>query len=1411
MSFGGEGILTDLSRDGPTQPHLYIPQALAFLNGFIFLVYYHHMEYWNRPHLVWLLLLYWILLIGGQVITLINLDYQGATGLEVLRFDISVLLLVIYLFYIILEIYIIKIKILGCGHVKDEIPRNLRKKNFLYLHKYTSLISRVTFQWLHWLLALGYKRPIEMDDLGALPEEDGDKHQYRLFLRAYENEKIRAAKKNVTPSLWRTQWHAYGTPIMLGGVLEFLSSVFTFIGPVAVGGVVAYATRVYYSTDEDEQSVDDGKRYVTVNEFISNGFVLVVIMFVSLILKSITLQYSMFIMTLEGMHVRTSLQNHVYEKSMRLSSWTMTGGDMTMGLITNHMSVDAVSVYWFYMLSHLLWGIPFQVLSDDRLKKSNELLQGMKLLKLYGWEKMFCVAIESVRKREVRKMMKFAVFQVATNFMTQATPMIVTLVSFAVYSLVSPVPLTPELAFSSLALFQQLIIPLFLLPLTINFTVNALVSVGRLQKFFVATEIEENDDGRPVLCSAEQQFLEEGSDDDDLLDIAQIKNIRGYKNASAYERVSLISPDDSDDDEKPGNSISNGGGYGAIGQTKLSWERKPHNVLPDNVAVMMKDGSYSWDVDHPICAINDVNLAIPAGKLTMIVGSVGSGKSSLLSAMLGEMTTVSGTVQFQKNIRVSYAAQKAWLQNATLKDNILFGAPFDVTRYNSVLDACALRPDIDILPGGDQTEIGEKGINLSGGQKQRISVARCIYSNTDLIILDDPLAALDVHVGRQLMLEGILGIVTKEKRTVILVSHQLQYLQYANKIVVMDGGKLYRQGNLDEIATEDPELYGHWKETIVLQTESEQESEAEEEITELERKQLMKQVSMISDDGTKLEKAGTTLIEEEERERGSVSWRVYLAYSKAITLPVEDFADDLDYWIGGYGGLAFVYILLTVAANSTHILSSVIAAKRIHISLLNNIVFAPMRFFDITPVGRILNRFSNDTQIIDQKIWQNINGVITTVFQVFAALIVNALVTPIFLAFVVPMLVVYYFIQSYFISTSRELQRLDSITKSPVFAHFSETLGGLSTVRGYRDERRFRRRLVDRIDRNNIAFLFLVTVNRWLAIRLDLVGGLIVVVSGIGTLIATSLGSISPSLVGLALSYALQTSGYLNWLIRQVADCEMQMNAVERVEHYTHISNETYKGTLEPPLEWPDNGDVKLHNVSARYAVDLEPVLHDITVHFKSGEKIGVCGRTGSGKSSLTLALFRVIDTFKGTITIDGIDISQVPLLTLRNRIAIIPQDPVLFSGTIRFNLDPLEQIADEKLWEALEIAQLKLIVLDLDDQLDAEVSEGGENFSVGQRQLFCLARAFLRNARILIMDEATASIDMKTDSILQNVVATSFTNITVITIAHRVATIMDSDTILVLSDGKIVEYDTPANLMKIEGSLFASLVKGKK
>ncbi|XP_070573723.1 ATP-binding cassette sub-family C member 9-like [Ptychodera flava] len=703
-----------------------------------------------------------------------------------------------------------------------------------------------------------------------------------------------------------------------------------------------------------------------------------------------------------------------------------------------------------------------------------------KLLKLYGWEERFCSAIETVRASEVGHMFKNGMFNVATLFLVQSTPLIVTLISFSLYSVVEKAPLTPEIAFSALALFNQMTI-------VIGFTVNAIVSVKRLETFFAAAEIENRDDGRPPFVHGTRKDYMGDMDEALLRDMEKMTN-----SEKVSQHIHLNDKDIPDVEVKDTTKLLGAamqqsyGSYGTIEEETMLHD--PVQSLPQEVAMKITNGNFAWDVDSMAPIVSDLDLEIPTGKLTMVVGLVGSGKSSLLSAILGEMTTLSGSVLFNKDHNtVSYGAQKAWLQNASLMDNILFGEPYDQKRYKAVIKGCALQPDIDILPAGDKTEIGEKGINLSGGQKQRVSVARAIYSSADIVILDDPLSALDVQVGRQLFNEGIMELLIDKKRTTLLVTHQLQYLQYADQVLVMDSGKISLHGNLQEIAAENPELYEQWQEKIQLISDAE-ESESEDDTVKMERIMLKQRISVHDlEDKKAPDKEGGKLIQTEERERGSVSWRMYWAYAKSIRVPSviaiitmatlymtaitaanfwlsvwseaganytnetsEEITADLTYYVGGYAGLAGAGIVLTLISGTVNVVFFLLAAKRIHTALLRNIVHAPVRFFDTTPVGRILNRFSNDTQVIDQRLWQTFIYLIKSTLQVVAAVVVNTIVVPIFIVIIIPIGIGYYFLQKFFITTSRELQRLDSISKSPIFAHFSESLGGLSTIRAYR-------------------------------------------------------------------------------------------------------------------------------------------------------------------------------------------------------------------------------------------------------------------------------------------------------------------------------------------------------------------------
>ncbi|XP_070536868.1 ATP-binding cassette sub-family C member 9-like [Ptychodera flava] len=1467
----GEGVLTDVTRNSVTAPHLYVPDSIAFVTVIMVLVLYHHLECWNKPHLAWFLLLYWILAVTGEIFRLVSLSREIGFDLNILRFVLLILTSAFYAVCALVEINLLRTKVFRCCYQPKPYPRDLKKKSMYFYYKYTNFLSQTSQVCINWLFALGYKQPLEIQDLGCPPEEFEAQYQYKLFNNAYEKQKLHALRKGQTASLWKTYGSVYGRDITIGVVWVMVSAIFVLIPTISVGSVVAYASDWYY--DKLKQYDTD---MVSVTEYFSNGFVLVGVIFVSSVLKIFALGYGMNVAVTTAVKVKTALQTHTYEKALHLSSWALSSGDTTAGKITNHMSVDAIALQNFLVFCPQIGAIPFRIViiliflyleigfaaligasifiivsplqygitkmmakvqgrvlkvADKRLKRSNEVLMGIKLLKLYGWEEKFCSAIEVLRNLEVKQMMKRGGYTILTTFVATSTPILLTFISFAVYSLTSPVPLTPEVAFGSLALFNLLVWPMSVLPTYISNCVNAAVSTQRLRMFFAAAELAESHDGRKPLGKG---FGKPDENDEDSVDEDEI-----FDHDSVDERTTFgIKRRGS---EKADNHKS----YGSLESNSFFNETDFGITLPDHIAVQIKNGSFAWGNETLMPVLSNINADIPKGKVTMVVGLVGSGKSSLLSAILGEMNALSGTVKFNRHYNVvSYVAQKPWLQNAPFKENILFGNEMNSKRYRKVIEVCQLQADIDILPAGDMTEIGEKGINLSGGQKQRVSVARALYSNSSVIILDDPLSALDVHVGSHLMERGIMNFAMNEGRTVILVTHQVQYLQYADKVILLEGGKILLQGNPDEIAVSDPVLFANLKEKIQLsEVESEIESDPDKHTDKVASK-LNRQLSNRDGDAAKM-KPGGRLIEKEERKKGSVSWKIYLTYAKAVKFPLvsvivlfflaqgaaqiltnfwlarwsesgeeignkteEELKEELDYYLGGYGILSMIYVLLACSATTCHILFTLFAAKRLHLGLLRNIIRAPMRFFDTTPVGRILNRLSNDTQIIDQRLNLIILELMTTTVQCLAVLVVNTASTPVFMAAVLPVIVVYLIYMKYYLTTSRELKRLDSVSVSPVFSHLSETLTGVTTIRAYRDDVRFRQRLAHRMDTNVLTQLYLLFSTRWLGIRLDFLGCLIILASGLSTMLSCVLGDLQPSLVGLSLTYALTVPGLMSGLVRSIGDCEIQMNAVERVDYYTHIETEEYQGLYQPPFDWPTEGNIEFKSVSVRYSNELDPVLYDVNIELQQGQKIGICGRTGSGKSSLSLSLFRMIDIFKGSIMIDGVNIATVPLLTLRSRLTVIPQDPVLFSGTIRFNLDPDGIYNDEELWHALEISQMKQTVLELNNQLDADVSEEGDNFSVGQRQLFCLARAFLRKARILVMDEATASIDIKTEAILRDVIKTVFTDVTVLTIAHRITSIMDCDMILVLSDGRVVEYDTPKNLLDRPDSVFADLVQ---
>uniref|UniRef100_A0A7N8WZM8 ATP-binding cassette, sub-family C (CFTR/MRP), member 9 n=1 Tax=Mastacembelus armatus TaxID=205130 RepID=A0A7N8WZM8_9TELE len=1381
-----EGIVSNQNMD---HLHLYMPAFMGFIAATTSVVYYHNIETSNFPKLLLVLFIYWVLAFITKSIKLWKYAEYNV-GPQYLRFCITALLVILYALLMAVEMNVIRVRkyVFFTNPPKVKPPEDLQDLGVRFLQPFVNLLSKATYWWMNPLIIGAHKRPIELKKIGKLPIAMRALTNYLRLKDAYEDQRVKDPCR--PPSIWRSMYRAFGRPILLSSTFRYLADLLGFAGPLCILGIVKHLKDVYF-----------GVHFMSSSMLLQNTSVLAVLLFLALVLQRTFLQASYYVTIETGINLRGALLAMIYNKILRLSTSNMSMGEMTLGQINNLVAIETNQLMWFLFLCPNLWAMPVQIVmgvillyyflgfsalvgasvivllapiqylvatkladtqkstleySTDRLKKTTEILKGIKLLKLYAWENIFCDSVEETRGKELTSLKTFALYTSISIFMNTAIPIAAVLVTFVMHHLIDKTDPSPSEAFAALALFHILVTPLFLLSTVVRFAVKALVR---------------------LVCVKSCYCL----------------NVLSALNGSSYF----------------------------------------------SVFVQVANGFFTWGSN--LSTLSDINIRIPTGQLTMIVGQVGCGKSSLLLAMLGEMQTIEGSLNYSlfltsaaTNLKnrhsVAYAAQKSWLLNATVEENITFGSPFSKQRYKAVIDACSLQPDIDLLPFGDQTEIGERGINLSGGQRQRICVARALYQNTNIVFLDDPFSALDIHLSDHLMQEGILKFLEDDKRTVVLVTHKLQYLIHADWIIAMKDGSVLREGTLKDIQTHDIELYDHWK-TLMNKQDQDLEKEEEEE----------------EDD----DNLSTTT-----NRRSKIPWKVcwcYLSSGGYFMVFLMVFSKLLkhsvivaiDYWLALWTSSKTsgtsptdsisssrttltsetldsyylpVFIILCAAGITLCLITSLSveflglsAATSLHHNLLNKIIHAPIRFFDITPLGQILNRFSADTNIIDQHIPPTLESLTRSTLLCLSAIGVISSITPAFLVALVPLAVAFYFIQKYFRVASKDLQDLDDSTQLPLLCHFSETAEGLTTIRAFRHEARFKQRMLELTDTNNTAYLFLSAANRWLEVRTDYLGAVIVLTAAGASIWSLRYGLPSGGLVGLGLTYALTVTNYLNWVVRNLADLEVQMSAVKKVKSFLSTESENYEGSMDTsqvPENWPQDGEIKIQDLCARYDPMLKPVLKHVNAYIKPGQKVGICGRTGSGKSSLSLAFFNMVDIFEGKIVIDGIDICKLPLQTLRSRLSIILQDPVLFSGSIRFNLDPERTCSDDRLWEALEIAQLKNMVKALPGGIDAVVTEGGENFSVGQRQLFCLARAFVRKSSIFIMDEATASIDMATENILQKVVMTAFADRTVVTIAHRVHTILTADLVIVMKRGNILEYDRPETLLEQADGMFASFVK---
>uniref|UniRef100_A0A4W4EPI3 Cystic fibrosis transmembrane conductance regulator n=1 Tax=Electrophorus electricus TaxID=8005 RepID=A0A4W4EPI3_ELEEL len=1213
-----------------------------------------------------------------------------------------------------------------------------------------NILSQILFCWLNPLFRIGYKRRIEEDDMFKVLPEDESKRLGEELQSFWDHEVQIANKELKTPKLTKAIVKCYWKSYAILGIFTLIEEVIKLVQPVFLGKLIQY----FESYDPNDMgALYEAYGYAAGVSISSLGLALLHHLYFYHVQRA-------------GMKIRIAMCHMIYKKALSLSSVAMV--HTTTGQIVNLLSNDVNRFDEVTIFLHFLWVGPLQAaavigllwqeigpsclagmavliflmplqtlfgqlfskfrsktatFTDNRIRTMNEVVSGIRIIKMYAWEKPFTALVNDVRRKEISKIMSSSYLRGLNMASFFVASKIIVFVTFTVYVLAGH-PISASRVFVAVSLYSavRLTVTLFF-PAAIEKVSEASVSICRIKKFLLLDEL-----------------------------------------------------------------------------------------VKTNVMLTQKERKEASSLDAP--TLQNVSFTVKAGQLLAVIGPVGAGKSSLLSTILGELPQDNGVVKVKGEL--TYASQQPWVFPGTIRSNILFGKKLQTQRYEKVLRACALKRDMELLPEGDLTLIGDRGATLSGGQKARVNLARAVYQDADIYLLDDPLSAVDAEVGRHLFEHCICGILKEKPR--ILVTHQLQYLKAADHILVLKEGQLVAQGTYSELLRSGVDF------ALLLKKEEDEEQAGG--VGEPSRSRTLSQNSVRSRTSSVLSAEPLQTVAEESRSEGTIGIHMYLKYLRAganilmlIVLVLLNLLAQVayilqDWWLAYWSliltqsfcsfasGLTVATIIFGFLCSLLMFNTLVCSAQTLHNRMFSCILRTPVRFFDINPIGRILNRFSKDIGHVDSLMPWTFVDFIQVFLLILGTIAVAASVMPWILLPVLPLLIVFLFLRRYFLQTSRDIKRLESTTRSPVFSHLSSSLQGLWTIRAFKAEERFQQTF----DAHQDLHSGLLTSSVLFSILHEHTASFCSLESNQSSLFSKLY--LEAGAVGLALSYAIALMGTFQWGVRQSAEVENLMTSVERVVEYTELENEAPWETQEhPPPDWPLQGLITFDQVNFSYSPDGPVVLKNMTAMFRPREKVGIVGRTGAGKSSLISALFRLAEP-EGKIYVDGVLTSDIGLHDLRQKMSIIPQDPVLFTGTMRKNLDPFSQHSDEDLWNALEEVQLKSVVEELPSKLETVLAESGSNFSVGQRQLVCLARAILRKNRILIIDEATANVDPRTDELIQKTIREKFQECTVLTIAHRLNTILDSDRILVLDAGRIHEYDEPYVLLQNQDGIFYKMVQ---